>query len=112
MSRIFFSIVNQFNYSLDLLESDAEKQILIDLNIKAGEKARKSVAYTAALNYFEMAWCLLPEDHWTGDPNLSFQIAILRMETAYLNGNLDLAFGHRRRDSGKGSNRLRICQGS
>jgi len=86
-----FSIVNQFNYSLDLLESDAEKQVLIDLNIKAGEKARKSVAYIAALNYFEMAWCLLPDDHWARDRNLSFQIAILRMETAYLNSDLDQA---------------------
>ena len=59
-----FSVVNHFNASLDLITDPEEQFKIVKLNIKAGNKARISIAYKEAANYFEHAIRLLGENAW------------------------------------------------
>jgi len=87
--RQLFVLVSQFNNGRHLIETETERQTVLSLNIQAGEKSRKSVAYGAAIKYFEIAWSLLPDVPWSDDSDRRLDIAIARMEVAYLNGDYE-----------------------
>ncbi len=57
-------IVNQLNYGVHLIKDEAEKIALAQLNLIAGEKAKDSVAYGAAIQYLSTGVNLLPQDCW------------------------------------------------
>lgn len=59
-----FDIVNQLNHGIDSLKSDREKEELIRLNIKAGQKAKESTAYAVASYHFELCIKLLTATSW------------------------------------------------
>jgi predicted ATPase/signal transduction histidine kinase/GAF domain-containing protein len=48
-----FEITNHLNYGLGLISSDKEREILIDLNYRAGTRAMESFSYESASNYFK-----------------------------------------------------------
>ncbi|MCH9697622.1 MAG: AAA family ATPase [Gammaproteobacteria bacterium] len=79
-----FDIVEHYNQSIDLIDSDQERLQLAQLNLKAGEKAKEATAYAPALEYFNKATqCLKsynPEHHHT----LRFKIDIGRIECHFL----------------------------
>ncbi|HYF66264.1 MAG TPA: serine/threonine-protein kinase PknK, partial [Herpetosiphonaceae bacterium] len=59
-----FEIVNHLNLGLELIDDPAERQELLNLNLRAGQKAKKSTAYDAAARYLATAAELLPADSW------------------------------------------------
>ena len=59
-----FEVVNHFNLSLDLIKNTDEKFEIAKLNIQAGNKAKLSIAYQSAADYFEFAIKLLGENAW------------------------------------------------
>lgn len=59
-----FEIVNHLNIGLPLITEEAEKESLVDLNLEAARRARRSNAYDAALNYFQTGLTLLGEAGW------------------------------------------------
>lgn len=59
-----YTIVDHLNQSLELLQEAKEVDKLSQLNAMAGEKAKSSTAYEAALNYFKMAISLSKEEWW------------------------------------------------
>lgn len=71
-----FTIVNQLNYGVNLIESEGEKLHLINLNLLAGKKAKDSAAYQAAVDYFKIGVNLLPEDHWVKTYDLSLPLYV------------------------------------
>lgn len=78
-----FPIVNQLNQGLELIQSEEKKEMLAELNLRAGIKARESSAFQPALAYFETGIGLLKEDHWKSQYQLSLGLFTEAAETAY-----------------------------
>ena len=84
-----FAIVNQLNQGLELIHSEEEKEMLADLNLRAGIKARESSAFQPALAYFETGIDLLKQDHWETQYKLSLGLFTEAAETAYNMGEFE-----------------------
>ncbi len=88
IERKIFDIVNQLNHGIGAVSlQDSEIETLIDLNLKAGNKAKLSSAYETADKYFEIAEKLLPSDAWKNNYETTLQIYSELTEIAYLNGD-------------------------
>lgn len=68
-----FKIVDDLNRSRDLIEHTAERSELIRLNIRAGKKALSSSAFMLAIDLFENAIALLPEEAWRNDSEVTLE---------------------------------------
>jgi len=86
-----FEIVNQLNRGAALITSPAERERVAMLNLRAGQRARQSTAYTAALNYAAAGEALLTDTRWTDQYRLAFELSLLRAECEYLTGALEQA---------------------
>ena len=82
----FFTIVNHWNQARSLVTKPAEKEQLIQLNFKAGKKAKGSAAYAAAFAYFQTALSFLDSDSWSKDYSLTLELHEAKAEAAYLTG--------------------------
>ena len=83
-------IVRQLNEGRTLIEEDKEREDLARLNLMAGKKAKASIAYRPALQYFTTAVELLPPSPWEKEYDLTFEIFKVSAECAYLCGEVDL----------------------
>ena len=91
MEEKVFDIVNHLNYGVELITAEKEKLELADLNLRAGRRAKLSIAYESALRYLTTGLSLLPEESWSRHYDL---VAALHMELAeaeFLNGHLEEA---------------------
>ncbi|MCP4996918.1 MAG: serine/threonine protein kinase, partial [Gammaproteobacteria bacterium] len=84
-----FDIVNHLNQGRSLLESEADRGRLIDLNLMAGRRAMAATAYGSALAYLEVGVALLPEKSWQTDYELTLHLYTLAAEAAHLYGAFD-----------------------
>ncbi len=66
-----FDIVNQINMGLEEIAEVREKQQLLELNFRAGQKAKIATAYDAAKLYFQIAIALLPDCSDNTEENIS-----------------------------------------
>ncbi len=82
--RIFF-LMDQINHSLDLIKEE-DKERIAQLNYYAGIKAKKSIAYTSALKYFQTGIDLLKTNTWTENYDFTFSIYKEMIEAVYLAG--------------------------
>jgi diguanylate cyclase (GGDEF)-like protein/PAS domain S-box-containing protein len=82
-----FDVANQINQGAQLIESGAECDMLRQLNVMAGKRAKSAIAYEAARNYFARAVSLLPEDAWSAHYDDAFATHVELAECEYLNGN-------------------------
>ncbi len=85
-----FDIVAQFNLISELLEAAGEKEALIQLNLKAGRKAKASAAVEPALRYFNIARELLGEGGWETHYALILELTEEAAEAASLLGDQQL----------------------
>ena len=83
----FFEVIDQFNHSLDLLTDPAERLTVMDLNFRAGQRAKASTAYRAALKYYTHALELSPSNFWDDRYSLAFDATLGKGECEYLLGN-------------------------
>ncbi len=86
----FFDIMNHLNLGIGSIESEQEKNELIQLNLMAGVKAGASAAYGPAVEYFRVALGLLPADSWSSRYDLTLHLYTRAVEAAYLTSNFDL----------------------
>lgn len=86
--EVVFTIANQLNLAIKLLNSE-EKAQLIDINLKAGIKAKSSTAYSAAVDFFESSIKILQEDSWTQNYTKTFSLYSELSEVKYLAGNYE-----------------------
>ncbi len=86
MNDVLFDVVNQLNLGLGLITDPAEKEHLAELNTAAGRKARTSIAYATARNYFATAADLISEDVWDTRYEFVFALYLDWAETEYLLG--------------------------
>lgn len=85
----FFDIVNQLNHGVALLTTQTERDELVQLNLRAGRKARASTAYTAASRYLTVAQELLPTESWQNQYDLTLTVYEAATDAAYLSGNFE-----------------------
>lgn len=83
-------IVRQLNEGRTLIQEDKERMELVRLNLMAGKKAKASIAYRPALQYFTTAMELLPPNPWEKEYNLTFEIFKASAECAYICGEVEL----------------------
>ncbi|MEG4309765.1 MULTISPECIES: protein kinase domain-containing protein [unclassified Microcoleus] len=93
-----FALVNQLNFGIEttpeelpLLAAQSDKNLLAELNLIAGQKAKASAAFEAAVNYFNLGLGLLAADSWQSDYDLTLPIYVETVEAEYLNGNFEQA---------------------
>lgn len=79
-----FETLNHLNFAIDLIKDPDERVLIAELNLKAGEKAKRSNAYQPALTFLKSGMMLIEEDQ-TSD--LFKKILIACSETEYLCGN-------------------------
>ncbi|WP_035992721.1 hybrid sensor histidine kinase/response regulator [Leptolyngbya sp. KIOST-1] len=84
-----FALVNQLNYGVGLLTTEAEIYQLAELNRLAGQRAKAAAAYDSALRYLRVGLDLLPADSWQHQYNLTLALHEAAAEAAYLNGDFD-----------------------
>ncbi len=84
-------IVRHLNEGRTLIEDRGEREELVRLNLMAGKKAKASIAYRPALQYFTTAIDLLPTTPWEKEYGLTFEIYKVSSECAYICGEVELA---------------------
>jgi AAA ATPase domain len=75
-----FAVVDQLNQAQALLLEPAERLGSAELNLRAGLRAKASMAYQAAANYFKIAIGLLPAPAWTTHYELCWTLHIHLVE--------------------------------
>ncbi|GAB4187507.1 MAG: hypothetical protein Fur006_27430 [Coleofasciculaceae cyanobacterium] len=84
-----FEIVDRFNQGINLVTARKERDEIVKLNLRAGQKAKAATAYGAALKYLNVAIELLSEDSWQTQYELTLDLYVESVEAAYLNANYD-----------------------
>lgn len=90
-SEHLFEIVGQFNRAVDLIDSETERRKLAALNLSAGRRAKKSIAYAAAKTYLEAGLALIADVSWDNSYELRFGLEVTLAECEFLTGNLAAA---------------------
>jgi predicted ATPase/signal transduction histidine kinase/PAS domain-containing protein len=91
LNDILFDIANHLNRGAGLMTDPAEKARLAELNAAAGRRARASVAYATARDFFAAAAALLPEGAWDIRYDSTFALYLNYAECEYLCGAFDEA---------------------
>ena len=86
-----FEIVNQLNRGVALITQQKERELLAELNLIAGRRAKASTAYASACTYLRTGMSVLSGDAWTHRYQLAFGLWLERAECEYLSGNYDAA---------------------
>lgn len=79
-----FEILEHLNQSNSKINTKSSRIELILLNLIAGKRAKDTLIYPSALNYFKKALELLEDDSWSELYELSFEIYFSYIETLYL----------------------------
>jgi len=86
-----FDVVNQLNRGVELISSRDEREQLAELNLIAGQRAKASCAYAAAINYLRAGAALLGDDRWERRHRLAFALEFHWAESEFLTGELTAA---------------------
>jgi PAS domain S-box-containing protein len=90
-SEQLYVAANQLNRGVTAVTNDIERQRIIAVNLSAGQRARKSTAYDAAIAYLEFARQSLGEEAHPSRGPTAFAVALLRAECELLVGHIDVA---------------------
>jgi len=86
-----FEIVNQLNRGSHLLTAAEDLELVADLNLIAGRRAKVSTAYASALKYLGAGRALLTDETWARNYPLIFSTEYLMAECELLTANKDAA---------------------
>ncbi|MBV9297801.1 MAG: serine/threonine-protein kinase PknK, partial [Verrucomicrobia bacterium] len=86
-----FDVANQLNRGAALISDPTEKQRVAELNLRAGKKAKASMAYDAASTYLSVGGALLDPEEWERRHEFVFGFWLLRAECEFLCGKFDQA---------------------
>jgi PAS domain S-box-containing protein len=86
-----FDIANQFNRGAERLIDRDEKAKVAAIDLRAGQKAKASVAYASACGHLAAGMALLGEGDWGSQYELTFGLWLERAECEFLSGNFGKA---------------------
>lgn len=86
-----FEIVTHFGRGISHITSPDEREAIARLSLRAGSKAKASVAFESAKTYFAHARDLLPANAWSTRYDLAFPIHLQLAECEYLVGDIATA---------------------
>ncbi len=86
LEKQIIEVVNQLNFGIDLIKDKEEKHKFIELNFRAGLKAKSTTAYLRAFNYFKICEKLLETNMWKTNYSLCLKIYDELSELSYLSG--------------------------
>ncbi|BAB73957.1 trifunctional serine/threonine-protein kinase/ATP-binding protein/sensor histidine kinase [Anabaena sp. FACHB-709] len=86
-----FDIANQLNMGAGLITAPEERYKLAALNLMAGRKAKDSTAYESAVSFLKQGLNLLDIDCWQKHYELTLDLHVETVESAYLNTNFEEA---------------------
>jgi predicted ATPase/signal transduction histidine kinase len=79
-----FEIVHHLNQGAELIHDHQEHYLLAHLNLTAGKKAKKSLAFEPALQYLKSALAALEKSSWLNHYDLTLELHVEAAEAAYL----------------------------
>jgi len=82
-----FDVVHHLNLGNDLIVDDGDRLSLAGLNLTAGQRAKASAAYDAALTYFTAGAALLRDGDWATHYELAFALHLASAECQNLCGH-------------------------
>ncbi|MEH2039990.1 AAA family ATPase [Nostoc sp.] len=82
-----FEVIDHLNIGLNLVTDQQERHKIARLNLIAGQKAKKALAHSAALQYLTTGIELLATDSWQFQYDLTFALHEEATEAAYLCGD-------------------------
>ena len=82
-NETLIELVRHFNEGRELISDPAQRDILIELNLRAGIKAQSAVAYQSALSYFKTGIEQLPESCWQTHYPQTFDLYAGYAQNAY-----------------------------
>ncbi|MET0412300.1 MAG: AAA family ATPase, partial [Polyangiaceae bacterium] len=83
-----FEIANQFDRGVSAIDSPAERELVAELNLVAGKRAKTSSAHASAQAYFTAGRALLDESSWQQRYRLLFELELNRAECEIVAGEL------------------------
>lgn len=86
-----FAGVNQINLGRDVLVAEGQSVRGAELNLRAGQEAKRALAFSAALEYHRTGLSLLGEGSWESRYELVLRLSLERLECEYLCGNFPVA---------------------
>lgn len=84
---LIFSTADQWNQAKELL-NEKEKRQLLEINFKAGQRAKSSAAYAPAVNFFRLGADILPTNTWENNYKFTISYYTEWSEAEYLAGYL------------------------
>ncbi len=91
VERNIFDIVNQLNPGSALITSIEERETVAELNLIAGQRAKRSTAYATALKFLAGGGALLTQERWQRRYDLAFALEINRAECEFQTGATEAA---------------------
>lgn len=85
-----FTIVNQLNAGVALVNTPAKRWQVAELNLLAGKKAKTAAAWGSAFDYLKSGIGLLEENDWAERYPLALALCEETAEAAYLNQHFEL----------------------
>ena len=86
-----FEIVNQFARGLPAIALDSEREMVAELYLAAGRRAKGSSAYASALAYFSSGRTLLGDHAWARRSDLTLELELNCAECEIIVGELATA---------------------
>jgi len=86
-----FAIVEQLNQGRALIDSEAERIQLAQLNLHTAQIAKQASVWVTALRYAQIGVSLLPDSAWKSEYTLSYGLHFVRIECEFLTLNFDKA---------------------
>ena len=86
-----FDLVNQLNRGSCLVTDPAERERLVDLNLRAGRRAKASTAYASAISYLSEGIRLLGPSPWSTPHDRAYELHIELAASYYLGRDVERA---------------------
>ena len=84
-----FDLINHLNIGRKLVTQRAEKDTLIQYNLKAGQKAKASTAYEPAYNFLTIGTEFIDKNTWDKHYNMALRTFTELVEVSYLSARFD-----------------------
>uniref|UniRef100_UPI0037C17B6B PAS domain-containing protein n=1 Tax=Chamaesiphon sp. OTE_8_metabat_110 TaxID=2964696 RepID=UPI0037C17B6B len=84
-----FEIVDHLNHGLELVNNQAERNKIAQLNLMAAQKAKGAIAYSIAKKYLATGRAWLADSSWQIDYDLTLYLYLETTEIAYLCGEFE-----------------------